>query len=259
MGPSSDNADAGCLGWRRVLTLVLADSELEPVPEDLVDHTTVKKPAERRGIDPERVILDASMHHWAIRDHELPEGERRGRPDLVHQFLLTSLDSPLNLEGGLRVRVHTRHDEMITVAPETRIMRAYPRFKGLMGKLFEQGSAGPEDKDLLTHESGAPLAAVLEDVDADHVIALDPKGEPNEPVEQFPCVAAEHDHVAIVLGGFPKGDYESSVKRLADETWTIHPERLSVWSAAAEVLAHWRHVTAEMSVHRGPKPRRPDA
>jgi rRNA small subunit pseudouridine methyltransferase Nep1 len=241
-----------------VLTLVLADSEIEPVPSELVDHTTVQKPAQRRGIDPERMLLDSSMHHWAIREHDLDEGDRRGRPDIVHQFLLTALDSALNLEGGLRCRVHTRDDEMIEVAPETRIMRAYPRFKGLIGKLFEEKAAGPADKDLLTLEESVPLAAVLDDVDADHVIALLPDGEPTELADQLPYTAGEHEHVAIVLGGFPQGDYASAAERLADETWQIHPDRLSVWSAAAEVLVHWRHVTQEMSVHRGPKPRRPD-
>lgn len=241
----------------RVLSLVLADSELEPVPEPLHEHRTVTKPAERKGTEPERMLLDSSIHHWAMDEHDLPERDRRGRPDLAHLFLLTALDSTLNLEGGLRTHVHTRNDEHIRIDPATRLVRAYPRFKGLMGQLFAEGEVGPADRDpLMELAKPAPLAAVLDRIDPDVTIALDPTGEPTEPAEELAWQAGEHDHVCIVIGGFPKGDYRSSVDKLADERWQIHPEELTVWTAASEILVHWRHLTQDMSVHRGPEPDR---
>lgn len=240
-----------------VLSLVLADSELEPVPEELREHRTVTKPARRKGTDPERLLLDSSIHHWAMDEHELPERERRGRPDLAHLFLLNALDSVLNLEGGLRTHVHTRNDEHVRIDPATRLVRAYPRFKGLMGQLFAEGEVGPADREpLMELAKPAPLAAVLDRIDADQVIALDPGGKAVEPAEELAWQAGEHEDLCIVLGGFPKGEYRSNVSKLADETWSIHPERLSVWTAASEVLVHWRHLTQGMSVHRGPQPDR---
>lgn len=240
-----------------MLSLVLADSELEPVPAELHDHPTVARPAERRGLDPGRMLLDSSMHHWVMDEQELPDRERRGRPDLAHLFLLNALDSPLNLEGGLRTHVHTRNEEHIRIDPGTRLPRAYPRFKGLLGKLFEKGEVGPEGREpLMQLAKPAPLAAVLDRIEADHVIALDPEGEPTDAADALAWQAGEHDHVCVVLGGFPHGDYASSVDKLADEVWSIHPEPLSVWVAASEVLVHWRHVTQGMSIHRGPEPER---
>jgi len=240
-----------------VLSLVLADAEIEPVPDELREHRTVTKPAERKGTDPERMLLDASIHHWAMDEHDLPERDRRGRPDLVHMFLLNALDSPLNLEGGLRVHVHTRNDEHVTVDPATRLVRAYPRFKGLMGQLFAEGEVGPADRDpLMELSKPAPLAAVLDRIDADRVIALDQEGQPTDLPDKLAWHAGEHDHVCIVIGGFPKGSYASSVDKLADETWKIHPDMLTVWAAVSEVLVHWRHITQDMSVHRGPEPER---
>lgn len=240
-----------------MLTLVLADAELEPVPEAMADHPQVAKPAKRRDMEPTRMILDASLHHEAMRDAEIEQRRRRGRPDLTHLFLLTALDSALNLEGGLETVVHTRNHELIEVAPETRIMRAYPRFKGLISSLFERGEVGPADRDpLLTLTRRKPLAAILRDLDPDHTIVLDPAGEATEPADEIPYLAGEHDDVAIVLGGFPRGDYASPVKSLGDELWSIHDERLSVWTAASEVLVHWRHLTQNISVHRGSPPER---
>lgn len=255
-GFGSKDDDEGHL-WATVLSVVLADSEIEPVPEALHDHSTVVDPAERRGLDPERMLLDSSMHHWAMDEIELPGRDRRGRPDLAHLFLLNALDSVLNLEGGLRAHVHTRNDEHIRIDPATRLPRAYPRFKGLVGKLFAKGEVGPADRDpLMALSKPAPLAAVLDRIEPDHTIALDPAGTMVEPAEALAWQAGEHDDLCVIFGGFPHGDYASSVDKLADERWSIHTDPLSVWAAASEILVHWRHVTQGMSVHRGPKPER---
>lgn len=240
-----------------MLTLILADSELELVPEEIKGHPAVKAAAQRRGTRAARTVLDSSAHHAAMRG--LHDGDRRGRPDLVHLFLLTALDSVVSLEGGLRVLVHTRHDEVITIDPETRIMRSFDRFCGLVEQLFRQGSAGPPGRaPLLTLQTGAPLAEVVKRTAADRVVALETGGPPVDLAQALPPLAAAHGHVAVILGGFPKGSYRSPVGAIAHETWTLHPQMLSVWVAAAEVLVHWGRATRGMAQHRGPPPARPD-
>ncbi|MEO2151558.1 MAG: 16S rRNA methyltransferase, partial [Thermococcus sp.] len=86
-----------------MLHLVIADSELELVPESIADHPAVVNYARRRGKKPEEVILEGSYHHAALR--KLEDGERRGRPDIVHICLLNALESIANKEGKLRVYV----------------------------------------------------------------------------------------------------------------------------------------------------------
>jgi rRNA small subunit pseudouridine methyltransferase Nep1 len=238
-----------------VLTLVLADAELELVPEEVKAHPAVQASAHRRARRAGRTLLDSSPHHAAMQG--LPEGDRRGRPDLVHLFLLTAMDSVLNIEGGLRVLVHTRNDELITIAPETRIMRSYDRFCGLMEQLFREGKAGPAEKALLTLEPGVPLEQAVKRTGAERVVALETGGQRVQLDQALPPLA-QHGQVAIVLGGFPKGTYRSPVASLAQEVWSLHDQGLSVWVAAAEVLVHWELATRGMAQHRGPAPERPE-
>lgn len=240
-----------------MLTLILADAELETIPDRLVGHPAIAKTAKTKHRATRRTLLNASRHHHAMRDKGLPEHERRGRPDIVHQFLLTTLDSALNLEGGLKVKVHTRHDDLITVDPATRVMRAYDRFEGLIEKLFEEGRVGPEDRDpLMTLSRDVGLPAVVGFDAPDHVIALSTEGPLVAPYEALQEVAEAHGDVTIVLGGFPKGGYKSPIDEIADETWRLHDQPLSAWVAAAEVLVPWRHLTGDIEAHRGTPPRR---
>lgn len=238
-----------------MLTLILADSELELVPEEVKGHPSVQAAAQRRGTRAARTLLDSSAHHGALKS--LHDADRRGRPDIVHLFLLTALDSVLNLEGGLRVLVHTRHDELITIDPATRIMRNFDRFAGLCEQLFRQGQAGPPGRaPLLTLQTNAPLAEVVKRAGADRVIALETGGATVDLAAALPPLAQANAHVAFLIGGFPKGGYRSPVKAIAHETWTLHPQMLSVWVAAAEILVNWENATRDMSQHRGPAPTR---
>ncbi|MGQ0537297.1 MAG: 16S rRNA methyltransferase [Methanobacteriota archaeon] len=228
-----------------MLTLLLADAELEPVPDAIRDHSAVRAATARRGARPGRPLLDSSLHHAALRG--VPDGDRRGRPDIVHLFLLSTLDSILNLDGGLRVAIHTRNDELITVRPDTRIMRSFDRFAGLMEQVFRDGKAGPADgPPLLSLSSGVPLREAVKRTEADHTIVLDERAPHVDLPTALPPVAARHAHLAFVLGGFPKGAYKSDVAQLG-EPWSIDPRPLSAWIVASEIVAHWRHAARAAS------------
>ncbi|HEX9907549.1 MAG TPA: 16S rRNA methyltransferase, partial [Thermoplasmata archaeon] len=85
--------------------MIIADSELELIPPEIVNERAILNNARARGKAPEKILLDASHHHPAF--GKLPESERRGRPDLVHFFLMLCLDSDLSAAGNLTVFVHT--------------------------------------------------------------------------------------------------------------------------------------------------------
>jgi rRNA small subunit pseudouridine methyltransferase Nep1 len=224
-----------------VLTLILAESELELVPEELKSHPSVRAAARRRDKRPVRTLLDASVHHDALSDY--PDGERRGRPDLTHFFLLLGLDSVLNRTGNLRLLVHTRNDELIRVDPATRIMRNYNRFTGLMEQLFRNHVVPSERTPLLRLEEGWTLKHVLEKEAAGaHVTVLKEGGSPVAPAKWAAERAAAGGDACVVIGGFPKGDYRSDVTAFADATVSFHEDPLSVWTVAMEVIAHWEAV-----------------
>jgi len=219
-----------------MLTIVLADSELELVPPEIQHHPAIRSYAKKRGVSPTTILLDSSFHHPAMR--RLDQGERRGRPDIIHLFMLLCLDSMLNAEGRLRAIVHTRNNEMIVATPDTRIPKNYTRFVGLMEDLFENGRVPTEGTPLITLEGGKDLAAILGSIGGKKV-ALDPGGKA---VDMRRYLARKKGDITMVVGGFPHGEYNSPVKELCDEAISIYPSPLKVWTVVAEVLVNYRNV-----------------
>ena len=149
------------------IKLVLAEAALETVPREIWGHPAVYKTAKRRGKTPASILLDRSLHHQAMKN--LPEAEKRGRPDIVHVSLLEALSSPLNREGLLETYVHTIGDYAIFINPETRLPRNYNRFVGLIEQLFEIGRVPPEGEPLLTLKPMS-LRVLLEQIKPTRII-----------------------------------------------------------------------------------------
>jgi len=220
-----------------VLTLILAEAELELVPESIKMHPQVQRAAQHRDRRASRTLLDSSLHHEAMRG--LPESERRGRPDLVHFSLLLALDSALNQADGLRVVVHTRNDERLAVNPDTRLMRNYPRFVGLMEKLFREGVSPNAENPLLLLEGGWPLSRVLQHHAKGPVVCFHEGGRPVEPGAYLAEKAQAAPDLTVVLGCFPHGDFHAPPASWASDVVSLGGAPLSVWTVEMEVLAHW--------------------
>lgn len=218
---------------RAVLSLVLADTELELVPQALAGHPSVRTSAKRRGRSPTAILLDSSLHHPALK--KFPEGERRGRPDIAHLFALLCLDSVLNAEGQLRTIIHTRNDDVIRFAAETRIPKNYPRFVGLMEDLFQRGAV-PEGQPLITLERGVSLEKLLADCPSPRWAF----SEAGARVILWSEFASLEGDVTAVVGGFPHGDFRSPVARLCDRLVSIHEEPLRAWTVTSEILVTYR-------------------
>ncbi len=210
-----------------MMHLVLAEAEVELVPASISSHPAVRAHARRRGKKATEQLLDSSFHHSAMR--KLPEAERRGRPDILHQCLLLALDSPLNRQGLLRVYVHTRNDEVIHVDPSTRIPRSYHRFVGLMEDLFKRKSIPPE-KPLLRLEK-KNLAKLLGDLSSDRTIIFIEEGHPTKWRDLF-----KQETVTVVVGCFPHGDFHFSWRELNCEPVCVDPEPLDASTIVARAI-----------------------
>src|SRR5437879_11400577 len=99
-----------------MLTLILAESSIELVPNEITGHPAILKWAERKKKDPKQLILDQSYHHSAILGLG-KSGIGRGRPDIVHFCLLLALGSPLNSVNQLTCVVHRLDDNDIKKEP----------------------------------------------------------------------------------------------------------------------------------------------
>lgn len=222
-----------------MLTVVLAEAELELVPPEILHHPAVIGHARQRGKQPARILLDSNYHHAAMTT--LPEGRRRGRPDMAHLFLLTALESVANKQGQLAVIVHTRNDEMIHVRPETRIMRNYERFLGLMEQLFETSAVPDEKHPLLELQQHMTLPRLIEETHADIVVAFSKTGTPTRLQEYFNKHAKEN--IVCVIGGFPSGSFHADIKTIATDIVSLYPEMLPVWTVTSEILVNYENVS----------------
>ena len=206
-----------------MMHLVLADSELELIPKKIAGHPSVRGYRSR--------ILDSSLHHNAMKS--LEDGYRRGRPDIVHISLLVAMESILNREGMLRVYVHTRGDTVIYINPETRIIKNYGRFKGLMQQLLERGRV-PSNGEILMEARNETLAQLLEKLDGRKIL-FSPEGKRGSTGEIM------EEDVVCIIGGFPHGDFLSPVYDMADEVVSIYHEVLPAWTVVMEAIVSYEN------------------
>jgi len=106
-------AEAG----KRKVTVVMINACLESVKT-------------KRGIE----LVTADSHVSILK--KLKKAPADYRPDILHQCLLTLLDSPLNKAGHLQVYIQTTNNVLIEVSPTVRIPRTFKRFAGLMVQLL---------------------------------------------------------------------------------------------------------------------------
>ncbi len=215
-----------------MLTLILAESALETIPQELWHHPAVRSYSQRRGKHPQYLLLHRSYHHAAMKRAE--KDEKRGRPDIVHFALLEALASPLNRERLLQTLVHTIGDQVITVDPRTRLPRNYNRFVGLMEQLFELGRVPPTGELLLELEPKA-LAELVDEIEATHVTLFSRKGTVSTVEDVVSRLSAEEGPV-VMVGAFPHGDFSEATAQVADELVCVDPEVLDAWTLTSRVI-----------------------
>jgi rRNA small subunit pseudouridine methyltransferase Nep1 len=81
-------------------------------------------------------LVSADSHKHVLQ--KLKKDPSEYRPDILHQCLLTLLDSPLNKAGHLQVYIQTEKQVLIEVHPTIRIPRTFKRFAGLMVQLLHK-------------------------------------------------------------------------------------------------------------------------
>jgi rRNA small subunit pseudouridine methyltransferase Nep1 len=228
---------------RSRLSIILADSELELVPEAFWSHPSVSVNAKKRKKRSSQVLLDTNLHHSMFKDHV--ERNRRGRPDIVHQFLLIGLESILNKEDGLDLYVHTRNDELITISRETRMPKNYNRYYGLFEELLRTGAV-PAGKDpLIRLYPEMNLASIIEEIKADHsdmrseVVLMHENGIASSSYSMVRELIGGGEgplHLIVIIGGFPSGDLRSDVSSI-EKRFSLYPDQLKAWAVEMEILS----------------------
>lgn len=215
-----------------MIHLLLAESSLELVPKELWSHPAVWKNAARRGKKPGETILDASLHHQAMKN--LKNREKRGRPDVVFLSLIEALSSPLNRRGMLRVYVHTLNNYVIYVDPTVRLPKDYRRFIGLMEQLLVEGKVPPGSEKPLLYVKTRRVVDVVREVNADMNILIVDRGMKVSVMELARKVKGKN--VCFIVKGFPHGEFTEETLAVTDFKVSIYPEPLDAWCLISRIL-----------------------
>ncbi len=207
------------------LSFLLVESALELVPRSIRHHPSVRAWCRRFGRKPYEAVLDKNYMLDAMK--HLPDMERRGRPDIVHYFLLNVLESPAGKDGLVDVYVHTYGGQMFYVEPETRIPRGYARFIGVISQVLLG-----EDTPRIHPLKGSPHDIIVEKKrEGFAIIGMDEDGSLAKPEEVL------KQNSVVIIGGFPRGDFRGAYSA---ERWIRLGEKVyPSWVVGAEVVAGW--------------------
>lgn len=216
-----------------MLSLILAESAIELVPNEIAGHPAIIKWARRKKKDPRQLVLDQSYHHAAILRLG-KSGVGRGRPDIVHFSLLLALGSPLNADNQLNCFVHTRDDQVIEIHAGTRLPRNTDRFTALIEQLY-QDSVVPSSEPALLKLRKESLKSLMNSINSDKVVALTTLGLP-KPMEAIAELLSEAKRPVLVVGGFPSGHFSDGTMKLASEKFRVDRRNLEAWTVAGRAI-----------------------
>lgn len=210
----------------------LIEASLETLPKELWSTRKAVSLSRRMKIEPRYILLDKSLFYNEMKKYGI--SGKRGRPDIVYMFLNAMQYSPLNKKGLLRVFVHTINDYIIEVNPKTRPPKSYYQFMVLMQHLFKHSKVPPTGEPLMLLRKNMSLRDYLESKGVTKPVLLWEKGECKPPAwfadKKFP------PH-AILVGGFPHGDFREETLQLAWERVSIYKGiQLDAWVVADRVL-----------------------
>ena len=201
-----------------MIHVILADAEIELV---------------RIGTRDE--VLDAREHKDLVAAR--PDANRCGRPDIVHDSLMLLLSSEHLQHGELSTRVHTIEDKVLAFEEGSRVPEDFVAFKKALAALLS--SRANRNELGWTMEAERPLEKLVEDIGADAIILLSPRGQ----IIPLRALLNELHHLdlVIIIGAFPEGDFRSDAYSIAHHVVSLGEEEMTVPSVIRELLGALEH------------------
>lgn len=216
------------------LVILLMESSLETIPKELLGDPVIIRDARRMRREPRYLILDRARHHSAM--IKLSNAEKRGRPDIIHQALLTIQSSLLVRNGFIKTYIHTIGNVIIDVDPEVRPPRNYNNFIGLMSQLFKEGRVPPVGKPLFKI-LGGDVKYVFNVERPDRKILLDDVKGREITMGDFINYLMSFRVPLIMIGGFPRGSFSDGTYSLADDVFKIGKYTMDTASILCRILS----------------------
>jgi rRNA small subunit pseudouridine methyltransferase Nep1 len=223
-----------------LLHLIIGNAALELVPWEISRHPAVVRNARIREKEPASTLLDRTLHHTAML--QLKDGDRRGRPDLIHFALLEATSTPLYIQKMLKVYVHTCRDYVIHLGESVRLPKTYLRFVGLVEQLFEDGIIRTGNKTLLTLKKNR-FKDLLSQIEPSKTVGFSRLGI-RRPLEDIAEEHAKQSGTVLVVGGFPRGHFSEEISLNLTASYAIHTLPLEAHVIIARVLYEFeKHAT----------------
>lgn len=219
-----------------LLNLIIAEASLELLPSILYGHRTVKK-TRKLGKKPQDILLDRSLHHFAMLDTGLELSQKRGRPDIVHISLVNALATPLYRKNLVRVFIHTIDNTVIFVGGNVRIPKSYSRFEGLILSLFRDKIIQSEEGNvLLKLEKNLEIKDLLKDkIKPDIIVGLSTTGSFKSGFE-IASDLSKYVNPCLIVGGFPKDHFSVQVESCFDKKFSIYSEGLETQVVVSRLI-----------------------
>ncbi len=208
-----------------MLTLILADSALELVPNELQNHPSVVSYCKKNRKKSSEILLDNSWHFAAMKG--ITNEIKRGRPDITHLALLSICNTPLYFQKKIKVFVHTINNQVITLGDQVRLPKSYHRFQGIIEKLFKEKKIELSDSKLLELEN-MTFEELLNKIKPEKLVGFSTEGKNSTFEESAKTIT---DNSCIVIGGFQKGHFQENIKNKFDQI-----EKLSENSLETHVI-----------------------
>ena len=216
--------------------MVIADTALETLPIKIFQHYSLKK-IRKSGKRPTDILLDRTLHHFAITSSNLEQGQKRARPDILHIILLTILATPLFKYNQLKVFIHTINNQVIKVEDNVRIPKSYSRFEGLMLDLIKNRKIISKDGVLLLElNDNLNFSSLLKDyIEPDITIGLSIEGNFNN-FESISNELYRYKNPCIVIGGFAKGHFSKDIESCLEKKYSISNFSLEAHVVTSRIL-----------------------
>ena len=213
--------------------IILTEVALELIPKSLAKQPSAIKNIKKFGRAGE--ILDTSLHHSII--HALKNSQKRGRPDILHHFLLDTLGSPANLKGHLEIYFHCSSG-FYKVNSEMKCPRDYIRFKGLMYQLIRIGHIPPNQQPYLVSRMDLGLKDWIKNSFTDkntYIFSVSGKEALLESITSK--FFKESNECAVLIGGFQKGHFSDDILKLPSQIFALSDRGYDSWIIINRVLA----------------------
>ena len=216
--------------------MVIADTALETLPIKIFQHYSLKK-IRNSGKRPTDILLDRTLHHFAITSSNLEQGQKRARPDILHIILLTILATPLFKYNHLKVFIHTINNQVIKVGDNVRIPKSYSRFEGLMLDLIKNRKIISKDGVLLLElNENLNFSRLLKEyIEPDITIGLSIEGNFNN-FESISNELYRYKNPCIIIGGFAKGHFSKDIESCLEKKYSISNFSLEAHVVTSRIL-----------------------